>query len=150
MASGESSYRALSDRRNASRSRGRQHGQDLLLAAADGGLDRPPEPAALRGQRQQVHPPVGGVWLALDQPALLQFVQIADDAALVRPDGLGQCRLGPHRLFGQRAEHDVPHMLIPCARKHRLLGRHQRPGQGTAIAARSRRPSGVVVIVPAG
>src|SRR6266566_8776954 len=79
---------------------GRQGGEDLLLAGPDRGLHRSPQPVTRRGEREQVHAPVGCVGLALDQLALLQVVQHADDAALVRADGLRQRRLGSHRLLG--------------------------------------------------
>src|SRR5690242_15730326 len=66
---------------------GRQGAEDLFLAGADRGLHRLAQPVAGRGEREQVHPPVRGVGLPPDQPALLQVVKDADDAALVRVDG---------------------------------------------------------------
>ena len=109
---------------------GRQRGEHLLLAGPDRGLHGSPQPVARRGQREQVHPPVGGVRLALDQPALLQVIQHADDAALVRVDGLRERRLRPHRLLDQRGQHDVtPHRDV-VRLQGRLLARDQRPGQG--------------------
>src|SRR5579864_2362529 len=67
---------------------GRQPGEDLLLAAADRGLHGLADLAARGGQREQVDAPVGSVRLPLDQPALLELIEVGDDPALVRADGL--------------------------------------------------------------
>jgi hypothetical protein len=76
-----------------------------------------------------VRPPVGRIGTALDQLAILQFVQHRDDPGLVRADRGGQRRLSPGRALAQREQHRVtPHRDVVRAQHGKLRG-HQGPAQ---------------------
>jgi len=69
--------------------------------------------AARIGDRDDAVTTIRSVCLTLDQTSTFEFVEYADESALVDRGALGDCQLASVRAIGKGREHNVPARADP-------------------------------------